>query len=511
MTRSNRFLFAGFFAVTVALAAFVANPALADIVHMKDGRQIEGKVIENDPKKPEIKIRVKGIVQSLKRTDVAKVEVKATKEDVYEEKSKALAAGDAQGHFELGLWCQTEGLTAQAKKAFQQAIKVDPDHEGARTALGFEKVDGQWLDEKAKKAYLASKDEEEKRADGKVKFKGEWVDEADVEHLKQGLVKVGDQWMTPEDKAKLDQGLVLVGGRWMTKEEKQNLDEGKVLENGKWVSKEEANKLHADWENAWQITTQHYTVRSNKDYDFVVKMAESAEKCYATLKEYLGGMEPKTSGKPLSLFILATIDEYNAFGNQFAPGEEAFHQSSIGCFYAPSHPDSPAVSYYSYDENYKYLWTDDWIWHVLPHQYLSQVLPNITTPALVEGFATYMEKFVRYQPNFQTYRKVLGGSRFIKLKELLDLETLTAEGGGGFFLGYDTVHPTESALLFFYLARGNKPEYKEKLNEFFQKMVKSSSDVQTFGRVFDLAKLEKDFKEWIEDPAHDKAKAAGGK
>ena len=69
MTRSHRFLLAGCFTAAVAFAFSIA-PAAADVVHMKDGKQLEGKIIENDPKKAEIKIRVQGIVQTLKRSDV---------------------------------------------------------------------------------------------------------------------------------------------------------------------------------------------------------------------------------------------------------------------------------------------------------------------------------------------------------------------------------------------------------------------------------------------------------
>ncbi len=502
MNRATRILLTS--TVLFLASALFPAPASADVLHMKDGRQLEGKIVENDSKKPEVKFRVQGIVQTFKRSEIARVEVKATKEDEYAEKAKGLSARDADGHFKLGLWCQTEGLVSQAKKEFQAAIKVDPDHEGARTALGFERVDGQWLDEKGKRAYLAAKEEEEAKAAGKVKWKDAWVDAEDLEYLKKGLVKVGDEWLSPEDKAKLDQGLVRVGGRFVTKEEKEALEQGKVLVDGKWISKEEANRIHSDWENAWQIQTEHYLIRTNKDYDFAQKMGEEAEKCYALMKEFLGGLEPKTSGKPLSVYILATIDEYNAFGTQFAPGDEAFHQSTIGCFHATGHPEAPATSYYAFDEGYKFLWTEDWLWHVLPHQYMSLVLPNIQTPAIVEGIATYFERFVRYKPNFQTYRKVLGGSRFMKLKDLFDLETISGEGGGGFYLGYETVHPTESALLFFYMVKGPKTEYREKLIDFFQKMQKSSSDVSTFAKTVSLSQLEKDFKEWIEDPSHDK-------
>ncbi|MCU0726554.1 MAG: hypothetical protein MUE73_12315 [Planctomycetes bacterium] len=48
----------------------------------------------------------------------------------------------------LGKWCEKEGLADQAKKAYEKAIILDPDNEVARTGLGYQKVDGEWLTEK---------------------------------------------------------------------------------------------------------------------------------------------------------------------------------------------------------------------------------------------------------------------------------------------------------------------------------------------------------------------------
>ncbi len=58
----------------------------------------------------------------------------------------------------LGKWCEKEGLADQAKKAFEKAVAFDPDNEVARTALGYQKVDGEWLTGKQLEARKEAKE-----------------------------------------------------------------------------------------------------------------------------------------------------------------------------------------------------------------------------------------------------------------------------------------------------------------------------------------------------------------
>ena len=70
----------------------------------------------------------------------------------------------------LGSWCQKEGLLDQAKKAWEKAIKLDSDNEAAREGLGYEKVDGEWITEKQKRAREEAK--EGKVVDDVSRFEG---------------------------------------------------------------------------------------------------------------------------------------------------------------------------------------------------------------------------------------------------------------------------------------------------------------------------------------------------
>jgi hypothetical protein len=83
---------------------------------------------------------------------------------LYEEKAGALARDDVNGHYVLGLWCRGEGLAEAARLEFERVISLEPDHEGARRELGWERTADGWL----------SRDEA-MRAKGLVRHDGAWL------------------------------------------------------------------------------------------------------------------------------------------------------------------------------------------------------------------------------------------------------------------------------------------------------------------------------------------------
>jgi hypothetical protein len=65
----------------------------------------------------------------------------------YSSQIAKLSPRDAEGFYNLGKWCQTQGLGEQATKAFERAIRIDPDHPEARAALGFKPSGTGWSKE----------------------------------------------------------------------------------------------------------------------------------------------------------------------------------------------------------------------------------------------------------------------------------------------------------------------------------------------------------------------------
>lgn len=63
----------------------------------------------------------------------------------FEEALKRTDLGKPDSVFELGMWCRQNNLHAKAARYFAEALKLDPDHEPTRTALGQIKISGRWV------------------------------------------------------------------------------------------------------------------------------------------------------------------------------------------------------------------------------------------------------------------------------------------------------------------------------------------------------------------------------
>jgi len=176
-------------ALLVAGLLLDAPRARGDIVTLATGRKIEGKVVGEDAEY--VKIETKTGVQSIAREDIVKIEKSALDpKSEFAARKKALEAKRAAGRewYDLGVWAEDRKLEPEAKAAFEGAIKADPDHAGARSKLGYERVGGQWL------TFAEAQ-------------------------KKKGLVEHEGRWMRPEEKQKLEQGFVQdYDGTWVKKE-----------------------------------------------------------------------------------------------------------------------------------------------------------------------------------------------------------------------------------------------------------------------------------------------------
>ena len=137
MFRKGRFL--------TLLLLVIALPAIAqaDRIKLKNGEIIEGKItLETSGS---IYIRTAIGTRAVKLEDVLEIEKEKSPRELYKEKASAIAKGDADAHYELGLWCKEKGLEKQARSQFRSAVRLVPDHEGARAELGYVQREGKWV------------------------------------------------------------------------------------------------------------------------------------------------------------------------------------------------------------------------------------------------------------------------------------------------------------------------------------------------------------------------------
>src|SRR5581483_1205326 len=152
-------------AASLVLLLALGSVARADIVHLTDGRKVQGRTsVEGD----ELVVEQKFGQVRFPRSLVLKIE---KEDDVYaqlERKQRELGRGTAEERYALGVWCREKGLDAEARVAFLSVLKLDPDHAGARGALGFVKEDGRWIAE-----------DDLMRSRGLVRVDGKWITPAE--------------------------------------------------------------------------------------------------------------------------------------------------------------------------------------------------------------------------------------------------------------------------------------------------------------------------------------------
>ncbi|HXG61782.1 MAG TPA: HEAT repeat domain-containing protein [Planctomycetota bacterium] len=146
------------------LCAFAAP---ADEVELTTGAVVEGRVEDLGDS---IRVTRPGLSIVYPKHMVRRVTPKKTDEEVYQERSRSLGEKDLEGRLSLARWCLQKKLPAQAAQEYRKILALDPEHEEARTALGYRRHEGRWVTE-------------------------------DEYHEARGLVRHKGRWMTPEEKA----------------------------------------------------------------------------------------------------------------------------------------------------------------------------------------------------------------------------------------------------------------------------------------------------------------------
>jgi hypothetical protein len=156
----------------IVLLLFAAS-AVADDVILKDGRVLSGKVVDEGKRYTVVDRDRKYAVG---KTEVAKVVSKPSFMDAYEARLKKLPFDDAEAIFEFGRWLAENEWPTRAGRAYEEVLELDPDHRGARRALGYKLYEGEWVGP-----------EELNRRQGLVKFEGRWYTKHDLEQLQKEI------------------------------------------------------------------------------------------------------------------------------------------------------------------------------------------------------------------------------------------------------------------------------------------------------------------------------------
>jgi hypothetical protein len=149
--------------------------ARGDTFILVSGGRIEGKWLNRDeqPPKEYLVLTASGLKASLQVTQVREVLRQAT--DTGEYAARAAAAPDTpEGQWQLAEWCRQQSLFDERRAHLRRVIELDPNHNYARRALGFQFLDGEWITQA-----------DFRRQEGYELYKGKWRTPQEIEILEE--------------------------------------------------------------------------------------------------------------------------------------------------------------------------------------------------------------------------------------------------------------------------------------------------------------------------------------
>ena len=152
----------------------IAVSAAADDVTLNNGKVYSGQVTDEGSRYTVVDRDRK---YAFRKSEVAEVTKKASFMDLYEERLDKLPVDDAEAIFEFGQWLEKNDWPSRALRAYEEVLALDPDHRGARKALGYKLFEGEWVspDELNRKKGLVQWDD------------GRWYTPHEIAQLKKQI------------------------------------------------------------------------------------------------------------------------------------------------------------------------------------------------------------------------------------------------------------------------------------------------------------------------------------
>jgi len=154
---------------TLAIVLALASAASADEVVLRNGSAFTGLVREEGDR---VIVEMDFGTMSFKKVDVRSISRGVDPMTEFDTKLKA--ATDIKGMVDVAAWAREKGLGTRATDLYRKILTLDSDQPDARKALGYEKVNGQWL-----------AGDELMVARGFVKVNGRWLTKETAELLLQ--------------------------------------------------------------------------------------------------------------------------------------------------------------------------------------------------------------------------------------------------------------------------------------------------------------------------------------
>lgn len=158
-----------------SIVATVSRDAVADEFVLSNGSRVVGELLNPD-QIPRTTFEIKTLGGTRITLDCSQVEerIQQRAEELEYEKIWPRYADTVEDQWKLAEWCLQRQLLSQRDRHLERILKLDPEHEQARRALGYSQRHGEWKTR-----------EEEMLARGFVRHAGKWVLPQTVQLIEQ--------------------------------------------------------------------------------------------------------------------------------------------------------------------------------------------------------------------------------------------------------------------------------------------------------------------------------------
>ncbi len=195
-------------AVIVGMA-FVLTPVRADLIHLKGGGEIRGKIDSRQISRQQ-QVTITTLSGGTVTVDAEEIEFVTRRSLTTEEFETRLKLSEqtVEAFVELAEWCRLKNLKKQRLSVLERIVELDPQHQAAHRGLGHILYKGQWV----------SRDER-MRAEGYVKHKGRYITRQQFELVQKDdaqlsaelawykSVRVWHGWLTGRHRDRAREGL----------------------------------------------------------------------------------------------------------------------------------------------------------------------------------------------------------------------------------------------------------------------------------------------------------------
>src|SRR5687768_2152217 len=174
MPRSRLFIPLSFAAIAAVVALAIGPRSLqADVFLLVSGGRVEGEWLnrEEQPLRQYLVRTGAGLTVALPPDQVQEAIRLSPAQAEYRQRAP-VAPDTVEGQWTLAEWCRVNRLTSERRTHLERVIQIDPNHQSARRALGYQFLYGKWITR-----------DEFRRQEGYEYYQGRWRTPQEIEIL----------------------------------------------------------------------------------------------------------------------------------------------------------------------------------------------------------------------------------------------------------------------------------------------------------------------------------------